>query len=114
MVLDDARVKLAKDYNFSLDEIRPRCSDVGPLVQQVHSRLNADHKKLLSYDALTMIFDSSDDSLRDDGNKAAHEASFMDRVDSVLEARLTNTQRDLLRRIYYFAHGKEPDFERGT
>lgn len=69
---------------------------------------------LLSYDALTMIFDSSDDSMRDGGNKAAHEASIEDRVDSVLEARLTNTQRALLREIYYFAHGKEPDFERAT
>ena len=114
MVLDDARTKLAKDYNFSLDEIRPRYSDVGPLVRQVQSRLNAEDTKLLSYDALTMIFDSSDDSMRDGGNKAAHEASFTDREDSVLEARLTNTQGVLLGEIYYFAHGKAPDFERGT
>jgi hypothetical protein len=114
MVLDDARIKLAKDYNFTPDEIRPRCSDVDPLVLQVQSKLNAEHKKLLSYDALTMIFDSSDDSMRDGGNKAAHEASFTDREDSVLEARLTNTERLLLGQIYYFAHGKEPDFERRT
>jgi hypothetical protein len=61
-----------------------------------------------------MIFDSSDDSMRDDGNKAAHEAPLADRVDSVLEAALTKTQRALLRKIYYFAHGKEPDFETVT
>jgi hypothetical protein len=111
MVLDDARNKLANDYGFTLDEIRPRHSDVGPLVQHIQSKLNAEHAKLLSYDALTMIFDSSDDSMRDDGNKAAHEAPLADRVDSVLEATLTKTQRALLGKIYYFAHGKEPDFE---
>jgi hypothetical protein len=58
-----------------------------------------------------MIFDSSDASMRDGGNKAAHEAPLADRVDSVLEATLTKTQRALLGKIYYFAHGKEPDFE---
>ena len=108
MVLDDARNKLASDYSFTLDELRPRRSDVGPLVQ---SRLNTEHTKLLSYDALTMIFDSSDDSMREGGNRAAHEAPLADRVDSVLEATLTKMQRALLGKIYYFAHGKEPDFE---
>jgi hypothetical protein len=33
-----------------------------------------------------MIFDSSDDSMQDEGNKAAHEAPLADRVDSVLGA----------------------------
>jgi hypothetical protein len=61
-----------------------------------------------------MIFDSSEDSMRDDGNKAAHGASLSGCVDSVLEARLTNKQRGLLEQIYYFSHGKKPDFERGT
>jgi len=114
MVLDDARNKLANDYQFSLDELRPRPSDVGPLVRLIQSRLNTEHAKLLSYDALTMIFDSSDGSMRDDGNKAAHEAPHADRVDSVLEVTLTKPQRDLLGNIYYFAHGKEPDFERAA
>jgi hypothetical protein len=111
MVLDDARNKLANDYSFTLDELRPRGSDVGPLVQHIQSKLNAEHARLLSRDALTMIFDSSDDSMRDDGNKAAHKAPLADRVDSVLQATLTKTQRDLLGKIYHFAHGKEPDFE---
>ena len=110
MVLDDARYKLANDYSFTLDEIRPRRSDVGPLVQHIQSRLNAADVKLLSNDALTMIFDSSDYSMRDYGNKAAYEAPLSDRVDSVLQATLTKTQRGLLGKIYYFAHGKEPDF----
>src|SRR6266436_2647690 len=111
MVLDDARNKLANDYSFTLDELRPRRSDVAPLVRHIQSKLNAEHAKLLSYDALTMIFDSSDDSMRDDGNKAAHTAPLADRGGSVLEATLTKMQRALLGKIYYFSHGKEPDFE---
>jgi hypothetical protein len=110
MVLDDARNKLADEYSFSLDELRPRRSDVAPLVQHIQSKLNPEDAKLLSYDALTMIFDSSDASMRDEGNRAAHEAPLANRVDSVLEATLTQTQRALLAKIYYFAHGKEPDF----
>jgi hypothetical protein len=61
-----------------------------------------------------MIFDSSDDSIRDDGNRAAHEAPLADRVDSVLEATLVKTQRALLGKIYYFTHSKEPDFKTVT
>jgi hypothetical protein len=111
IVLDDARDKLAIDYSFTPDELRPRRSDVGLLVQHIQSRLNSEHSNLLSYDALTMMFDSSDYSMRDTGNKASHAAPLADRVDSVLQATLTQTQRVLLRKIYYFTYGKEPDFE---
>jgi hypothetical protein len=76
------------------------------LVQLIQSRLNIEHAKLLSYDALAMIFDSSNGLMRDGRNKATHEAPLADRVDSVLK-----TQRALLGKIYHFAHGKEPDFE---
>ena len=111
MVLDDARNKLANEYNFTPDELRPQRSDVGPLVERIRSKLNVEHTTLLSYEALTMIFDSSDKTIRDEGNKAAHEGPFAHRADSVLDASLTNRQRALLVEIYYFAHGKEPDFE---
>jgi hypothetical protein len=30
MVLDNARNKIAKDYNFTLDELRLRSSDLSP------------------------------------------------------------------------------------
>jgi len=33
MVLDDARNKLANDYSFTLDELRPRRSDVSLLLR---------------------------------------------------------------------------------
>ena len=114
MVLDDARNKLANEYTFSHDDLRPRRSDISSLVQRIQSRLSTEHAKLLTNDALTMIFDSSDDSMRDVGNKAAHNAPLADRVDSVLEATLTKTQRALLGNIYFFTHGKEPDFERAS
>jgi hypothetical protein len=110
MVLDDARNKLTSDYSFTLNELRPQRSDVGTLVECVQSKLNAEHAKLLSSDALTMIFDSLDDSTQDEGNRVAHETSLVDHVDSVLEVTLTKTQRELLKKIYYFTHGKEPDF----
>ena len=114
MVLDDTRNKIAHDYSFTFDELRPRRSDVGPLVQRIRSKLNAEDSSLLSNDALTMIFDSSDNLVRDGGNKAAHEAPLSDCIDSVLEATLTEARRVLLGKIYYFAHGKEPDFETAT
>ena len=111
MVLDDAQNKLVNDYGLTLIEIGPQRSDVDPLVQHIQSKLNAEHPRLLSYDTLTMIFDSSDDSMWDDRNKAAHEAPLADHVDSVLEVTLMKTQRALLGKIYYFTHGKEPDFK---
>ena len=58
-----------------------------------------------------MMFDSSDDSMRENGNKAAHGAPHVECVDSVLQATLTITQRALLAKVYYFVNGKEPDFE---
>jgi hypothetical protein len=73
-----------------------------------------EHSKLLSIEALTLIFNSADHSMWDEGNKAAHEAPLSDRIDAVLEATLIETQRALLRRIYYFAHGYEFDFETPT
>ena len=45
-----------------------------PLVQHIQSKLKAEHNKLLSYDILTMIFNSPDDSTWDEGNKVAYEA----------------------------------------
>jgi hypothetical protein len=114
MVLDDAHNKIAEDYNFTLDELRPRSSDLGPFTQRILSRLSVEHSKLLSIEALTLIFNSADHSMWDEGNKAAHEAPISDHIDAVLEATLTEMQRPLLRKIYYFAHSCEPDFETPT
>lgn len=83
-------------------------------MQLIQSRLTTEDANLLTGDALAMIFDASDGSIRERGNKAAHEAPLGDRVGSVLEAALTNTQRVLLGKIYRFAHGTEPDFEGGA
>ena len=110
MVLDDARNKVATEYHFTVEELRPRPSEIRGLVNRIRSKLSTPHAQLLTENALTMIFDSSDNSMRDFGNKAAHQASEADRVDSVLAATLTNSQRLLLRNIYLFAHGKEPDY----
>jgi len=111
MVLDDARNKIATHYDFTLDELRPRGSELGPLMRQIRSRLTAEDSELLSNDALTLIFDNAVNSMRDTGNKAAHEATLADRTDAILESTLTETQRALLRDIYYFSHHREPNFE---
>ncbi|KAF5386088.1 hypothetical protein D9615_002185 [Tricholomella constricta] len=111
MVLDDARNNIATNYGFALDELRPRSSDLGPLMQQIRSRLTAEDSKLLSFEALRLIFDNTIGSMREAGNKAAHEATFADRTEAVLEVTLTNKQRALLRDIYFFTHHTEPDFE---
>jgi hypothetical protein len=42
---------------------------------------------------------------------AAHKAPLAERIDSVLEMTLTKRRRALLGKIYYFTHGKDPDFE---
>jgi hypothetical protein len=111
MVLDDARNKIATHYDFTLDELRPRGSEIGPLMRQIRSRLTAEDSELLSNDALTLIFDNAVNSMRDTGNKAAHEATLADRTDAILESTLTETQRALLRDIYYFSRHREPNFE---
>jgi hypothetical protein len=54
MVLDDARNKIATHYNFTLDELWPRGSELGPLMRQIRSRLTAEDSELLSNDALTL------------------------------------------------------------
>jgi len=111
MVLDDARTKIAKVYSLTLDGLWSQHTDIKMLVRQIRSKLSAEHSILLDDDALRMIYDSSDGSIRHDGNKAAHEAPLSDRIDSVLDGRLTMKQGALLRNIYRFAHDKEPQFE---
>jgi hypothetical protein len=73
-----------------------------------------EHLKLLSNEALTLIFNNANHSMWDEGNKAAYKAPLSERIDTVLEATLTETQRALLRKIYYFAHSCEPDIETPT
>lgn len=108
MVLDDARNKLANDYGFSSAELRSRRSGISSAVQRIQSRLSEEHASLLSFETLAMIFDSLHNSIRDGGNKAAHEAPLMEHVRSILEATLTETQKVRLSNIYYYIHGEKP------
>lgn len=111
MVLDDARRELVRHYKFKHEELWPRKVGVDALVASVRSKLNEQHSKLLSRDALWMIFDSSDGSVRDQGNVAAHEASMDVCSFAVLESGLSSARRSILAVIYYFAYGKEVNFE---
>ena len=114
MVLDDARIKINETYKLTVEELRRQNSTLISLVQQVHSILTSEDSKLLSEEALLLIFDSSIHSMREEGNAAAHEAPLSDRIDAVLEATLTEKQRFLLSKIWYFVYGKEPDIEEST
>jgi hypothetical protein len=114
MVLDDARIKIFETYKLTIEELWRQSSNLSSLVQQVHSVLTPEDSKLLSDEALVLIFDSSTHSMRDEGNAAAHEAPLSDRIDAVLEATLTEKQRGLLSKIWHFAYGREPDIEQST
>jgi hypothetical protein len=111
MVLDDARHKLIRHYKFKFEELWPRKVGVDALVSLVRSKLNEEHSKLLSKDALWMIFDSSDGSVRDQGNAAAHESSKDVCSIAVLDSSLGSARRSILAAIYYFAHDTEAGFE---
>jgi hypothetical protein len=58
-----------------------------------------------------MMFDPTKDGIRNQGNSVAHEAPINECAIAVLGATLTSKQRGVLKRIYKFAYGKEPDFE---
>jgi len=101
-------------YTLTVEELWRQNSNLISLVEQVHSVLTPEDSKLLSNEALVLIFDSAIHSMRDEGNMAAHEAPLSDLIDAVLEAKLTNKQRDLLKKIYRYAYEREADFEQST
>jgi hypothetical protein len=108
MVLDDARIKIAQTYKLTVEELWRQNLNLSSFVQQ--------DSKLLSNEALVLIFqvDSATNSMRGEGNTAAHEAPLSDRTDAALEATLTDKQEALLGKIFHFVYGMEPDFERST
>jgi hypothetical protein len=111
MVLDDALHKIARVYQLTPSQLHPTRlkPKLSRLVQQVYERLSMEDAKLLSKNALKMIFDSTEYSMRGQGNKTAHEAPIEDHADAVLGAGLTAARKALLKKIYYFVHGTEPD-----
>ena len=121
VVLDDARARLVRKYDFSLQELTlPRPINFSPtrhaelltqLKAQVRERLNADDSQLLSDNALNMIFDNNVGTIRDDGNAAAHEATTEEMALAVLETSLSQSQREGLQRLYKFTHNVEPNFD---
>ena len=76
----------------------------------VRLTLSSEDSKLLSYDALQMIFDGAKHTIRDAGNSVAHEASPLDLSLAVLEGSLTWKQSEALR-VYIFTQNQEPQLE---
>lgn len=103
--MDDARKKLTIDYpntaslqseTFSLNEL--------------HNSLSQEHSDLLSLDALRVIFDSSENTVRSQGNIAAHEAPQEELAFSVLSTDINGKRRKLLASIYRYAYSGDPEF----
>ena len=109
MVLNEARKKLINKYpnqaafNFNSESLSNS-------VTLLHNALSDEDLKLLSLDALRVIFDSSYNSIRYQGNVAAHEAKQADLAFSVLSADVKETQRRLLKEIYSYVCSQEPEF----
>jgi hypothetical protein len=58
-----------------------------------------------------MIFDTGDGSVREEGNRAAHEAFLADCANAVTEATLPKLRRASLQNLYEFVHGEMPTLE---
>jgi hypothetical protein len=79
-------------------------------VVQLHNALSHEDSNLLSLDALRAIFDSSDNTIRSQGNIAAHDAPQGDLAFSVLSVDVKGKQRELLKAIFKYAYSTEPEF----
>ncbi|KAG1863928.1 hypothetical protein C8R48DRAFT_194013 [Suillus tomentosus] len=112
MVLDYARDLLGARYGYTIDELRPWYQEVvdgrpartlQQLVQEVRLKLDEHDARLLSDDALTMIFDRSRGTFHSEGNTAPHSASAED-----LSLAITRPDLTALQAIYKFAHHEIP------
>ncbi|KAG1742180.1 hypothetical protein EDB19DRAFT_1907647 [Suillus lakei] len=116
VVLDEARDLLINRYDFAINDLRlggPKTAAekrkaLRELVQAVRSKLNAEDKALLSDKALQMIFESGKNTVRQQGNDAAHNASKEDLSLAILGTGLTPSQLALLEKIYEFTHNDPP------
>ena len=118
-MLDEARDLIIDRYGFNISDFRiggyndqaKREEMVQSLLRSVRLALNPGDSKLLSDDALRMIFDGGKHTIRNAGNEVAHKASLSDISLAVLEGRLTKKQSEALRKIYIFTHNQEPLLE---
>ena len=118
-MLDQARDLIIDRYGFKLSDLQlggyrtqtEKQIMLQSLVQTVSSALSPKDSKLLSDDALRIIFDGGKHTIRDAGNEVAHQASTFDIGLAVLEGGLTLKQSEALRNIYIFTHNQEPELE---
>jgi hypothetical protein len=75
------------------------------LAEALISRRAADDRESLPDRAVRMVCAGT---LREDGNIAAHQASFDDLSQSVLDAGLIQSEREMLKHIFVYALGNEP------
>jgi hypothetical protein len=118
-VLDQARDLIIDRYGFKISDLRlgghrnpvERQATLRSLLCSVRSALSSEDSDLLSDDALWMIFDGAKHTIRDAGNRVAHQASTSEISLAVLEGSLTQKQSEALSKIYIFTHNQEPQLE---
>ncbi|KAG2153924.1 hypothetical protein DEU56DRAFT_771882 [Suillus clintonianus] len=114
VVLDEARDVLINRYGLAISDLRlgatgrKRGGALGELVRSVRSKLNAEDAALLPDDALKMIFDGGKNTVRQQGNVAAHNASKEELSLAVLGTGLNSSQLASLEMVYKFTHNEVP------
>ena len=99
VLLDLAREKLLERYPIA----EPMSSH--KLAEALISRRAADDREELPNKAVRMVCSGT---LREDGNIAAHQASFDDLSQSALDASLIQSERETLKNIFIYVLGEEP------
>lgn len=99
VLLDLAREKLLERFPIA-ERMNSR-----KLAETLVSRRAADDREELPDRAVRMVCSGT---LREDGNLAAHQASFDDLSQSALDASLMQSERETLKNIFIYVFGAEP------
>jgi len=110
IVLDDARKKLTDVYPNQATTSQLESGGLTNFATQLHNALTQEDSNLLSLEALQMIFDSSYNTIRSQGNIAAHEAPKSELTFSIFSVDVKGKQRELLSAIYKYAYSEDPVF----
>ncbi|GJJ10711.1 hypothetical protein Clacol_004938 [Clathrus columnatus] len=118
VMLDKIRDKLV-DKGVIPDDFKPTQNSntlnrIVPLVIQGLNR-NTHGLEMLSPPAIRAIFDTNLNTLRNDGNDVAHNASEKDIAEAVLDSRLTETDRENAKELFMWLNdGRKPTLQRNA
>jgi len=117
-LLDEAKTELLAKESLLTDEdflYIAQARRRAETVRSVWRKLSPSTQRTVGMDGLDMIIDSSDHSIRNVGNEAAHQKSEVDIGDAVLSRDLTVKQRKILRDLFMLVYnGREPRHSTGA